>query len=101
MDWKKYVLINPIDVIFKDARDSENRPISNIEILNRSKEHILFKIKTTDPSSYVVRPNQGIIPADGSSINIMIQCLKDLKLVTWNRHWSSSVKVECGGNLEG
>jgi hypothetical protein len=72
MEWKKYVLINPIDVIFKDARDSENKSISNIEILNRSREHLIFKIKTTDPASYVVRPNQGIIPADGASANIVI-----------------------------
>lgn len=57
MEWKSQVLINPINVIFKDARDSENKPVSSLNILNPSKEHILFKIKTTDPTGYVVRPN--------------------------------------------
>jgi MSP (Major sperm protein) domain len=73
-DWKKAVVINPIDVVFRDTRDSEGRPFSNIDIQNKSADAILFKVKTTDPTGYIVRPNQGIIPAEGS-MNIKIQCL--------------------------
>lgn len=57
---------------------------SSIELLNRSGDNILFKIKTTDPTNYIVRPNQGIISPEGS-MNIRIQCMLDLKKVrkTW------------------
>lgn len=56
-EWKKFVIINPIDVIFRETRDSEGKAFSTIDLLNRSNENILFKIKTTDPTSYIVRPN--------------------------------------------
>lgn len=59
-DWRKFVLINPIDVIFRDSKDwtgSDGKPFSHIDLLNKSNENIIFKIKTTDPTNYVVRPN--------------------------------------------
>ena len=57
MDWRKFVIINPIEVIFRDTKDAEGRAFSNIDLLNKSQENILFKVKTTDPTSYIVRPN--------------------------------------------
>lgn len=71
MDGKKSVIINPIDVIFKDTKDSEGRSFSTIDLVNKSNVSVLFKVKTTDPSSYIVRPNQGIIQGD-STMNIRI-----------------------------
>jgi hypothetical protein len=73
-------VINPIDVIFREQRDNEDRIYSNIEIQNKNRESILFKVKTTDPSAYIVRPNQGIITPEGST-SIKIQCLLDIKQV--------------------
>lgn len=48
-EWSQFVLINPIEVIFRDTRDSEGRSFSTIDILNKNKESVLFKVKTTDP----------------------------------------------------
>lgn len=48
-DWRKFVLINPIEVVFRDVKDSEGRSFSHIDLLNKSQESILFKVKTTDP----------------------------------------------------
>ena len=31
-EWGKFVVINPIDVIFREQRDSEDRVYSNIDI---------------------------------------------------------------------
>lgn len=50
-------MINPIDVIFRDVKDSEGKITSHIDLLNKSNESILFKVKTTDPNNYIVRPN--------------------------------------------
>jgi hypothetical protein len=60
-EWSQRVIINPIDVVFRDTRDSEGRSFSTIDIRNKNRESVLFKVKTTDPSAYIVRPNQGII----------------------------------------
>jgi hypothetical protein len=56
-DWRQFVIINPIDVIFRDVKDSEGKSYSHIDLLNKSNENILFKVKTTDPNNYIVRPN--------------------------------------------
>lgn len=80
--WSQYVIINPIEVIFRDARDNEGRSYTTIDILNKNRESVLFKIKTTDPAAYLVRPNQGLIPPD-ASLSIKIQCLLDIKMVTF------------------
>lgn len=64
-DWTKYVTINPPQaVIFKENKD-DGKGFSSLEIINKSQnEHILFKVKTTEPNNYIVRPNQGIIYPD-------------------------------------
>jgi hypothetical protein len=79
-DWRKYVIINPIDVIFKEGRDAEGKSQSYIDLVNKSSENILFKVKTTDPQGYIVRPNQGILLPD-ATMNVRIQCLKDIAKV--------------------
>jgi hypothetical protein len=57
-DWTKNVTINPpMAVIFKEVKE-EGKAAGNLEIINKSKtNYILFKVKTTDPNSYIVRPN--------------------------------------------
>lgn len=67
-DWKSFVVINPIDVVFKDAlRNAQGHPESYIDIQNRSPQNILFKVKTTDPSNYIVRPSQGIMTPESTA----------------------------------
>jgi len=39
--------------------DSEGRLITYLELQNSSQDNIIYKVKTTDPKNYVVRPNQG------------------------------------------
>jgi len=56
-DWKKFVTLNPPNaVIFKENRE-ENKGSSQIEIINKSQDYIMFKVKTTEPNNYIVRPN--------------------------------------------
>jgi len=72
-NWTKFVTLNPPNaVIFKDNRE-EDKSASIIEIINKSDNYILFKVKTTEPNNYIVRPNQGTI-APGSSTAVKIIC---------------------------
>jgi hypothetical protein len=77
-DWTKYVTINPPNaVVFRENKE-EGKAISHIDIINKSTtEFILYKVKTTDPNNYVVRPNQGVI-APESTINVKIICQVNL-----------------------
>lgn len=72
--WKNSVLINPISVVLRDTKDGTGKSESHIDLQNRSQLSILFKVKTTDPANYIVRPNQGIILTD-ATMNIRIQCM--------------------------
>ena len=74
-DWTKYVTLSPplVAVIFRENKE-EGKGASQIEIINKSADsHILFKVNTTEPKNYIVRPNQGVIRPD-SSITVKIVC---------------------------
>jgi hypothetical protein len=81
-DWTKYVTLNPPQaVIFRENKE-EGKGASQIEIINKSADsHILFKVKTTEPNNYIVRPNQGVIRPD-SSISVKIVCQVNLGQVS-------------------
>jgi len=40
--------------------------MAKIQIINKSKSAILFKVKTTNIKNYMVRPNAEMIPPDHS-----------------------------------
>ena len=91
-DWKKMVTLNPPnEVRFKlhdkdkqrftgpdaeKAAGAEFKAIANIQIINKSKTAILFKVsdnvskyiqvKTTQINNYMVRPNAEVIPSQHS-----------------------------------
>ena len=98
-DWKKMVTLNPPnEVRFKlhdkdktrftgpDAEKTagaEFKAIANIQIINKSKTAILFKVsgaaclysvqvKTTQINNYMVRPNAEVIPSQ-HSLTVKIQ----------------------------
>ena len=71
-DWTKLVTLNPpAAIIFKQG--AEDKPFSMLELKNTSGHQILFKVKTTEPKRYIVRPNQGVLPPN-SNISIKIIC---------------------------
>ena len=55
--------INPPQaVIFRENKEGDGKGYSSIEIINKNtQDYILFKVKTTEPNNYIVRPNQGVI----------------------------------------
>lgn len=57
-DWKKFVTLRPANaVIFKESREETSKGTSVIDIINKSNDYIMFKVKTTEPNNYIVRPN--------------------------------------------
>lgn len=60
-DWRKNVSLSPIAGITFNNDPLENKATAYMTIKNMSEEPILFKVKTTMPVNYLVRPNQGII----------------------------------------
>jgi len=81
-DWTKFVTLNPPNEvkfkIIEEERDASSpdsvKAQAKIEIINKSKSAILFKVKTTNIKNYMVRPNAEIIPSDHSlSVKILTQ----------------------------
>ncbi|CAA7406766.1 unnamed protein product [Spirodela intermedia] len=49
----------------------------DIKLINTTKHHVAFKVKTTAPRKYFVRPNKGVVqPWDSQTITITHQALK-------------------------
>ncbi|KAL5208700.1 hypothetical protein ABZP36_033135 [Zizania latifolia] len=50
----------------------------NLKVVNNSEHHVAFKVKTTSPRKYFVRPNANIVqPWDSCSITITLQAQKE------------------------
>ena len=77
-DWKKMVTLNPPNLVKFKIHDQQGvepkntKGIAFLEIINKSNDVILFKVKTTNINSYLVRPNAEIIEPD-NSLNVRIE----------------------------
>jgi len=56
-NWRKQVTISPIAGITFNIDSVENKPLALLTIKNVSDLPIIFKVKTTNPINYLVRPN--------------------------------------------
>ena len=59
--------INPPDVYFNDKLDAEGRSNGSIDLFNRSNQSMIFKVKTTDPTKFIVKPNVGQLAPESSA----------------------------------
>lgn len=64
--------MNQTEIVFSNSlKDAEGRHNANLDLQNDSDSTLFYKVKTTDPSNFIVRPNLGVLePA--SSTNILI-----------------------------
>ncbi|XP_037085759.1 vesicle-associated membrane protein/synaptobrevin-binding protein-like [Pollicipes pollicipes] len=68
-----FLVIEPAQLRFKGPFKDEVSS-SSLKITNHSDKAITFKIKTTAPKRYCVRPNQGILnPGASTNIAVMLQ----------------------------
>jgi len=67
---KKKVELNPAELTMDLT--SAAAPTTTLTISNPSDEHLAFKVRTTQPKRYLVKPNQDVIPAMGN-VTVTIQ----------------------------
>jgi len=59
-DWRKFVTLDPVSHLTFKPREGD-RPATNLRLINKGDLPIMFKVKTTKPARYLVRPSQGLI----------------------------------------
>uniref|UniRef100_A0A0E0I8L6 MSP domain-containing protein n=1 Tax=Oryza nivara TaxID=4536 RepID=A0A0E0I8L6_ORYNI len=70
------ISIYPEDLTFLFELDK--RCYCNLKVVNNSEHHAAFKVKTTSPRKYFVRPNASIVqPWDSCTITITLQAQKE------------------------
>ena len=74
-DWDKQVTIYPINNIsfaYELNAQDQNEAVAWITLVNQSQLKTMYKVKITNPNSYLVRPNQGVIePGCKSMVKII------------------------------
>ncbi|XP_039025318.1 vesicle-associated protein 2-1-like [Hibiscus syriacus] len=71
-DANQLISVQPNDLKFLFELD---KPIlCNLQLMNNTDNHVAFKVKTTSPKKYFVRPNTGIVmPQDSCIIRVTLQ----------------------------
>ncbi|KAI9930851.1 hypothetical protein ASPWEDRAFT_98998 [Aspergillus wentii DTO 134E9] len=71
------VVLNPPELDFKRPFDREVCQVLHLN--NQNQEAIVFKVKTTAPKHYCVRPNSGRIePGKHVDVQVLLQAMKDV-----------------------
>jgi MSP (Major sperm protein) domain len=65
--WKRQVTISPPDVYFPEKPDAEGRVMGTIDLQNRADRPMVYKIKTTNPTKFIVKPNVGQLMPESST----------------------------------
>ena len=74
VDWKKFVTINPVVGLTFIKEGNADKPSTQLVIKNKSNQVLIFKIKTTAPPNYTVKPNMAIARANTEvTVNIVAQ----------------------------
>ncbi|XP_004511733.1 vesicle-associated protein 2-1 [Cicer arietinum] len=56
----------------------EKQTFCDLKVLNNTENHVAFKVKTTSPKKYFVRPNTGVIqPWDSCIIRVTLQAQRE------------------------
>ncbi|KAM7525488.1 hypothetical protein LguiA_015390 [Lonicera macranthoides] len=71
-------LINVMPEELKFQFELEKQSYSDLKVSNNTENHVAFKVKTTSPKKYFVRPNTGIIkPRDSTIIRVTLQAQRE------------------------
>uniref|UniRef100_A0A166J9Q4 MSP domain-containing protein n=1 Tax=Daucus carota subsp. sativus TaxID=79200 RepID=A0A166J9Q4_DAUCS len=72
----QFVTINPDELKFQF--ELEKQVCCDLKVANTTDQHVAFKVKTTSPKKYFVRPNTGVIqPWDSCVIRVTLQAQKE------------------------
>ncbi|XP_060211505.1 vesicle-associated protein 1-2-like isoform X2 [Lycium barbarum] len=74
---EELLIIDPLDLKF--PFELKKSITSSFELINKTNNHVAFKVKTTNPRKYTVRPNSGIVlPRSRSNVTVTMQPQKEL-----------------------
>ncbi|XP_068650811.1 vesicle-associated protein 2-1-like [Aristolochia californica] len=70
------ISVHPEELTFQF--ELEKQSYCDLKVVNNSEHHVAFKVKTTSPRKYFVRPNTGIIqPWDSCAITVTLQAQRE------------------------
>ncbi|KAJ7952578.1 vesicle-associated protein 2-1 [Quillaja saponaria] len=70
------ISFNPEELRFQF--ELEKQTFCNLKVLNNTEHHVAFKVKTTSPKKYFVRPNSGVVhPRDSCIIRVTLQAQRE------------------------
>ncbi|XP_040990563.1 vesicle-associated protein 2-1-like [Juglans microcarpa x Juglans regia] len=70
------VAVQPDDLKFQF--ELEKQSYCDLKVVNKTEHHVAFKVKTTSPKKYFVRPNTGVIqPWDSCFIRVTLQAQQE------------------------
>ncbi|KAK9095125.1 hypothetical protein Scep_026594 [Stephania cephalantha] len=75
-DGRRLITIQPEDLTF--LYELEKQSHCDLRIANKTEHHVAFKVKTTSPKKYFVRPNTGVIqPWDACTVTVTLQAQRE------------------------
>ncbi|KAL6349092.1 hypothetical protein AAG906_033748 [Vitis piasezkii] len=73
---KPLITVHPDELKFQFELDKQS--YCDLKVVNNTEHHVAFKVKTTSPKKYFVRPNTGVIqPWDACVIRVTSQAQRD------------------------
>ncbi|KAG6788716.1 hypothetical protein POTOM_004793 [Populus tomentosa] len=76
---KPFISVHPDDLKF--IFELEKQSFCDLKVANNTEHHVAFKVKTTSPKKYFVRPNTGVIqPWDSFVIKVTLQAQREYPL---------------------
>ncbi|CAL5343857.1 unnamed protein product [Camellia sinensis] len=77
MDASEVLSIDPLELKFPLV-ELRKQISSSFQLLNKTDKHVAFKVKTTNPKKYSVRPNNGIVlPRSTCNVIVTMQAQKE------------------------
>ncbi|KAK8944885.1 Vesicle-associated protein 2-1 [Platanthera zijinensis] len=70
------ISVHPQELTFQF--ELEKQSYCNLTVVNKTAHHVAFKVKTTSPKKYFVRPNTNVVqPWDSCTITVTLQAQKE------------------------
>ncbi|KAL2348199.1 hypothetical protein Fmac_002199 [Flemingia macrophylla] len=76
MSASQLISVSPDELRFHFELDKQT--FCDLKLINNSENHVAFKVKTTSPKKYFVRPNTGVVhPWDSCIIRVTLQAQRE------------------------
>ncbi|KAL6977619.1 Vesicle-associated protein 1-2 [Sarracenia purpurea var. burkii] len=76
MGVEELISIDPLELRF--AFELKKQISSSFQLLNKTDHHVAFKVKTTNPKKYSVRPNNGVVlPRSTGNVIVTMQAQRE------------------------